>query len=104
MSKSLSSVVTSAPLGASTLELEQALAELIDKIVPELDSGDLLADAKTASKALSSLQLRQKNLEFTLKEWNDKTEWVQRIARSGELGMHRADIMKKLIDDKVAET
>lgn len=31
---------------------EQALAELVDKIVPGLDTGDLLADARKASAAL----------------------------------------------------
>jgi hypothetical protein len=35
----------------STIEI--ALAELIDKIVPGLDSGDILADARIASERLS---------------------------------------------------
>lgn len=38
---------------AGLLPLEMALSELIDKIVPGLDSGDLLADARTASAALT---------------------------------------------------
>lgn len=37
-----------------TLPHEQALAELVDKIIPCLDTGDLLADAKQASSALQS--------------------------------------------------
>ncbi len=37
------------------LEIETALSELVDKICPGLDSGDLLADARTASKNLSFL-------------------------------------------------
>lgn len=36
------------------LPYEQALAELIDKIAPGLDSGDILADAKTASAAVTA--------------------------------------------------
>src|SRR3546814_725224 len=39
-----------------TLLYEQALSSLIDKIVPGLDSGDILADAQTASAALESAQ------------------------------------------------
>lgn len=37
-----------------TLPYEQALSELIDKIIPGLDSGDILADAQTASAALTA--------------------------------------------------
>lgn len=36
--------------------MERVLAELVNKIVPGLDTGDLLADAATASKALGSAQ------------------------------------------------
>ncbi|MCM2575737.1 hypothetical protein NAT65_32035, partial [Achromobacter xylosoxidans] len=43
-----------APVGDSTLPLEQALHELIDKIVPGLDTGDLVQDARRASTALSA--------------------------------------------------
>lgn len=38
------------------LPYETALAELIDKIVPGLDSGDILADAKRASMALAQAE------------------------------------------------
>jgi len=36
--------------------MERALTELVEKIVPGLDTGDLLADARTASKALDRAQ------------------------------------------------
>lgn len=36
------------------LPYEQALAELVDNVVPGLDTGDLLADAQQASAALQS--------------------------------------------------
>ena len=39
----------------TTLAFESALSELIDKIVPGLDSGDILADARRASERLSEL-------------------------------------------------
>jgi hypothetical protein len=39
-----------------TLPYERALAELIEKIAPGLDSGDVLADAATASAAITPQQ------------------------------------------------
>jgi hypothetical protein len=33
-----------------------------------------------------------------LKEWSDKTEWVQETAQPLELGMHRADVLKQRIE------
>lgn len=45
----------SAPIADSTLPLEQALHELIDKIVPGLDTGDFVQDARRASTALSAI-------------------------------------------------
>ncbi|MFY1855200.1 hypothetical protein ACOTBX_24675 [Achromobacter xylosoxidans] len=44
-----------APVADSTLPLEQALHELVDKIVPGLDTGDLVQDARRASTALSAI-------------------------------------------------
>lgn len=35
-------------------------------------------------------------------EWLEKTEWVQKTAKAKELGMHRADVLKKRIDDLTA--
>lgn len=40
------------PVSGADGATERALAELVDKIMPGLDTGDLLADAATASKAL----------------------------------------------------
>lgn len=42
------------PVAESTLPLEKALHELVDKIVPGLDTGDLVQDARRASTALSA--------------------------------------------------
>jgi hypothetical protein len=36
--------------------------------------------------------------ELVLKQWLEKTEWVQETAQGGELGMHRADVLKKRIE------
>ena len=32
-------------------------------------------------------------------EWSEKTDWVQETAKPKELGMHRADILRKRIKD-----
>jgi len=32
-------------------------------------------------------------------EWLEKTNWVQETASAKELGMHRADILRKRIED-----
>ncbi|HIE4193259.1 MULTISPECIES: hypothetical protein [Burkholderia] len=47
-------VATRDPIG--TRGIEGALADLIDRIVPGLDSGDILADAKAALNALATRQ------------------------------------------------
>lgn len=40
--------------GALSDKLERALSELVDKIMPGLDTGDIIADARTASSALDA--------------------------------------------------
>jgi hypothetical protein len=35
-------------------KMERALSQLVDKIMPGLDTGDILADARTASTALDA--------------------------------------------------
>ena len=32
-------------------------------------------------------------------EWSEKTDWVQETAKAKELGMHRADILRKRIEE-----
>lgn len=38
------------------------------------------------------------NDTLALNEWFEKTDWVQKTCTVDELGMHRADILKKRID------
>lgn len=45
-----------APVADSTLPLEKALHELVSKIAPGLDTGDLLQDAQRASAMLDAIQ------------------------------------------------
>lgn len=40
--------------------------------------------------------------EHSFLVWLEKTEWVQKTAKPKELGMHRADVLKKRIDDLTA--
>ncbi|MGL4679546.1 MAG: hypothetical protein ACRCWC_09230 [Plesiomonas shigelloides] len=37
--------------------------------------------------------------EQATRVWSEKTDWVQETAKPKELGMHRADVLKKRIDD-----
>lgn len=41
---------------------------------------------------------RLHRVEEAFNEWIEKTAWVQQSARPGELGMHRADVLKARID------
>lgn len=50
---------------------EQTLAELVDKIIPGLDTGDLLADAQQASAALQSQD----------REDSARLDWIEMNAR-----------------------
>ncbi len=47
-----------APVANPTLPLEQALHELVSKIAPGLDTGDLLQDAQRTSAMLDAIQAR----------------------------------------------
>ena len=40
--------------------------------------------------------------EYLLRDWLDRTDWVQETARPHELGMHRADVMRQRLEQ--AET
>lgn len=41
---------------------------------------------------------RIEQLEKALAEWLDKTDWVRETGTVQELGMHRADVLKKRIE------
>ena len=32
-------------------------------------------------------------------EWSEKTDWIQETVTAKELGMHRADVLRKRIED-----
>ena len=41
--------------------------------------------------------------KVALQEWLEKTEWVQQSQRLGELGMHRADVMRRRLKQAEAQ-
>ena len=42
-------------------------------------------------------------LEAALRDWSDKTEWVQQTSLPKELGFHRADVLRQRIESRDAE-
>lgn len=61
-----------APVADSTLPLEKALHELVSKIDPGLDTGDLLQDAQRASAMLDAIQpvLTDADIEEIRQDWH----------------------------------
>lgn len=51
-------------------------------------------DAEDAAAELRRLHMH----EVALAEWLEKTRWVQDTAQPGELGVHRADVLRQRID------
>lgn len=56
----------------------------------------------TAVKAAAELR-RLHQVEIAFREWIDKTAWVQHSAAPGDLGKHRADVLRGRIDHLHAE-
>jgi hypothetical protein len=46
---------------------------------------------------------RLQGFEAAYKEFSDKTDWVKETAHWSELGMHRADVLRKRVDELQAE-
>ena len=68
----------------------------------------LVADyfAKLAGGKIGEFILEQQKAILELEqyrkswyEWSEKTDWIQETATTKELGMHRADILRKRIED-----
>jgi len=56
-------------------------------VVPGLDTVEAAAELR-----------RLHQHELALQDWLDKTDWVQESAQGHELGMHRADVLRKRIE------
>ena len=68
----------------------------------------LVADyfAKLAGGKIGEFILEQQKVLLELEkyrescfEWSEKTDWIQETATAKELGMHRADVLRKRIED-----
>jgi hypothetical protein len=71
----------------------QRLADDIHSAVPTY---------KLCQEAADELR-RLAQVETAWREWLDKTEWVQTSSNAGELGMHRADVLRQRIENLEAE-
>jgi hypothetical protein len=72
------------------------------RLADEFDNGELIAHTNQWKEEATSELRRLDRHEQVNTEWLEKTEWVQKTAKAKELGMHRADVLKKRIDDLTA--
>ena len=93
--------------------MDKGIEALIAKVKKQTESFDTAVlkedEAKALIAALEQAQSERDKFNFAHKEWNDKTEWVQKESTSGRfrfqvLGMHRADVMTRHIDELEART
>lgn len=54
------------------------------------------------TKAAAELR-RLHQVELAFNTWLEKTEWVQHTAEPGELGLHRADVLRQRIEELTEE-
>lgn len=87
--------------GSPTLSLERLLARL-----GRAAADPMLADHAEVSKMTLRAAVKvvrdYSNLKFAFDEWLTKTEWVQEQKATfpfNTLGMHRADVMRRAIDE-----
>ena len=64
------------------------------KLAEELDAYHTRPQHRLAAMELRRLHQH----ELAVKEFLRKTDWIQESAQGHELGMHRADVLKKRID------
>ncbi len=122
MTKQLEALIAEAKLSASIMELIASF-ELQDidgddvDLRFEVDGFDtgcnvsLVEQCGKASEQLAALiaaleqvQAERDKFKFAFTEWHDKTEWVQKESTTGRfsfipLGMHRADVMTRHIEN-----
>ena len=91
--------------GMATLCADQA-----DAVAAALDA-DIAFPRGAPHRAVQMVELiclhaveQQRNwLALALREWLEKTEWVQQTGTPAELGMHRADVLRARIDSLSGE-
>jgi hypothetical protein len=81
--------------GVEYVRADEAEAE-IESIQDGADADKVIIQYHEAT--IKRLQAEIDMLKGALKEWSDKTDWVQETAQPLELGMHRADMLKQRIE------
>lgn len=87
------------------LRLAHALdgGKLIDDSTEWADTLHAAADELRRLHArVQDLERERDNYKLACDEWQDKTDWVQQTALPGELGKHRADVLRDRINRAVA--
>ena len=62
-----------------------------------------LNKAAAELRRLHTVEQQRNELALTVREWLEKTEWVQQTCIPAELGMHRADVLRARIDSLSGE-
>ena len=79
----------------------ERLAQGLDKEQIDTVRRDMLNHE--AASLLRAQAAEIERLKVAMNQWLDKTEWVQETVQPQELGMHRADVLRKRIDALRAE-
>jgi hypothetical protein len=66
------------------------------------DLWNMVCTATVGLELIAEIE-RLQGFEAAYKEFSDKTDWVQETAHWSELGMHRADVLRKRVDQLKAE-
>lgn len=73
--------------------------KLIDDSTEWADTLHAAADELRRLHArVQELERERDNYKLAYDEWQDKTDWVQQTALPGELGKHRADVLRERIE------
>ena len=70
-----------------------ALSQDQGKLEGQIDR--LVAELRRLSDENEELKQRVKTRAQALRQWLEKTEWIQETGHADELGMHRADAIRK---------
>jgi CRISPR/Cas system-associated endoribonuclease Cas2 len=79
------------------------LAEEVNSAFPGKEDLWSMVCTPTVALDLIAENERLKHFESAFCEWIDKTDWVQKSCHWSDLGMHRADVLRKRIDQLTAE-
>lgn len=112
--KALAALFEPDPLHALAEQEQEPVADdalrLADALIGRngVESVEMVAAATLRRQHAEIAELRAeverlRRFELANNLWHEKTEWVQETARPQELGMHRADVLKRRIEKLEAE-